>query len=100
MQYLPALPRSGAEMGFYATDAERTPIATVRLASDIPAAQRPHFEYRPADNPRFGLAIAKRDTPDPPMVAIGADVFDGRSGDLLVGKEDVSTFRSRWATYQ
>src|SRR3546814_15109507 len=59
MQYLSALPRSGAEMGFYATDAERTPIATVRLASDIPAAQRPHFAYRAADNPRFGLAIAK-----------------------------------------
>src|SRR3546814_6785237 len=76
MQYLSALPRSGAEMGFYATDAERTPIATVRLASDIPAAQRPHFEYRAADKPRFGLAIAQRERPDPPMVAIGASVCD------------------------
>ncbi|MCM8731054.1 peptidylprolyl isomerase [Hephaestia sp. GCM10023244] len=76
MGYLSALPRSNAEMGFYATDAERTPIATVRLASDIPAAERPHFEYRAADNPRFGLAIAKRERPDPPMVAIGASVCD------------------------
>ncbi|HVJ00454.1 MAG TPA: peptidylprolyl isomerase [Sphingomonas sp.] len=76
MQFLSALPRSGAEMGFYASEAERTPIVSVRLASDIPAAERPHFEYRAADNPRFAAALAKRERPDPPMVAIGASVCD------------------------
>src|SRR3546814_8243906 len=74
MQYLSALPRSGAEMGFYATDAERTPIATVRLARDIPAAQRPHIEYRAADNSRVGLATSKREPPAPPPLALGASV--------------------------
>src|SRR3546814_17779674 len=67
MQYLSELPRSGAEMGFYATDAERKPIATVRLASDIPAAQCPHFEYREADNTPFGLTIPTRERPTPPQ---------------------------------
>jgi cyclophilin family peptidyl-prolyl cis-trans isomerase len=76
MQYLSALPRSDAEMGVYATAGERTPIASVRLASDIPAADRPHFEYRAADNPRFAATIAKREHPEPPTVAIGADVCD------------------------
>jgi peptidylprolyl isomerase len=76
MRYLSSLPRSDAEMGVYATEAERMPIVSVRLASDIPAAERPHFEYRAADNPRFAALIAKRAHPEPPMVAIGASVCD------------------------
>ncbi len=76
MQYLSSLPRSDAEMGVYATEAERTPIVSVRLASDMPAAERPHFDYRAADNPRFAALIAKRAHPEPPMVAIGASVCD------------------------
>src|SRR3546814_11474781 len=58
MQYLSALPRSGAEMGFYATEAERTPIATVRLASDIPAAQR--TEERRVGKERVSTCRARR----------------------------------------
>jgi len=71
MQYLSALPRSDAAMGVYATEGERTPIASVRLASDMPAAERPHFQYRAADNPRFAAAVAKRETPDAPTVGLG-----------------------------
>lgn len=71
MQYLSALPRSEATMGMYATAAERTPILTVRLASDIPVGERPHFQYRAADNPRFAAAVAKRESPDAPMVGLG-----------------------------
>jgi peptidylprolyl isomerase len=76
MQYLSALPRSDAEMGMYATEAERMPIVSVRLASDIPAAERPHFDYRAVDNPRFAALIAAREHPAPPTVAIGANVCD------------------------
>ena len=71
MQYLSALPRSDAAMGFYATAAERTPIASVRLASDIPAAERPHLQYRRADNVRFAAAVAKKETPDAPTIGLG-----------------------------
>ena len=71
MGYLSGLPRSDAPMGVYATAAERLPILSVRLASDMPAAERPRFQYRSADNPRFAAAVAKRETPDAPTVGLG-----------------------------
>lgn len=76
MQYLSALPRSDAAMGFYATARERTPIVSVRLASEVPAATRPRFEYRAADNPRFAAMVRLKETPAAPMVATGASVCD------------------------
>ncbi len=71
MGYLSGLPRSDAPMGVYATPGERTGIVSVRLASDMPAAERPHFQYRAADNPRFAAAVARRENPDAPMVSLG-----------------------------
>ena len=76
MQYLSSLPRSDATMGFYATAGERTGIATVRLAADLPVADRPHYAYRAADNPRFAAAIARREHPEAPTIATGASVCD------------------------
>jgi cyclophilin family peptidyl-prolyl cis-trans isomerase len=76
MQYLAALTRSDAQMGFYATAGERTPIVSVRLASDIPAAERPHFEYRAADNPRFAAMIDLRLHPKGMVALGGIDVCD------------------------
>jgi len=71
MAYLSALPRSEAAMGVYATTAERTQIASVRLASDLPAAERPRYQYRAADNPRFAAMVRLRENPKPPTVALG-----------------------------
>ena len=76
MQYFSALPRSEAAMGMYANASERVPITSVRLASDMPAAMRPHFQYRAADNVRFAAAIRRKLSPDAPMVPIGAEVCD------------------------
>ncbi|MET0372627.1 MAG: peptidylprolyl isomerase [Rhizorhabdus sp.] len=77
MEHLSALPRSSAPLGVYATLLERMPILTVRLASEIPAAERPHFQYRAADNIRFAAAIARKETPAAPTVGLGgADVCD------------------------
>ena len=77
MAYLSGLPRSGAAMGMYATASERLPIVSVRLAIDLPAATRPHYEYRAADNIRFGAMIAAKVTPKPPTVGLGGiDVCD------------------------
>jgi peptidylprolyl isomerase len=39
-----ALPRGPAPMGFYADKAQYLPIASIRLASDVPAAERPSYE--------------------------------------------------------
>jgi cyclophilin family peptidyl-prolyl cis-trans isomerase len=77
MKWLSALPRSDAAMGVYATAAERTPIVSVRLAAEMPAAERPRFEYRRADNPRFAAQVARAENMPPPMVAAGgADVCE------------------------
>ena len=77
MPYLSGLARSGAAMGMYATAGERVPIVSVRLANDIPAAVRPRFEYRAADNPRFGAMIAAKVDPKPPTIGLGGlDVCD------------------------
>lgn len=45
MENLSALPRGTAEMGVYAKDQVPTPITAVRIAADMPAADRPRFEY-------------------------------------------------------
>ncbi|MEH3038335.1 MAG: peptidylprolyl isomerase [Sphingomonas adhaesiva] len=77
MAHLSALPRSDAPMGVYAEAAQRTPIVSVRLASDMPPAERPRFAYRAADNPRFEAAVRRRENPPPPMIGTGgADVCE------------------------
>lgn len=77
MQWLSALPRADTPLGMYATPAEELTISTVRLASDLPAAERPRYQYRRADNPRFASAIRRRENPEPPTVPLGgASVCD------------------------
>jgi peptidylprolyl isomerase len=77
MQHLSGLPRSEAAMGVYATPAERTAIASVRLASDLPAAERPRYFYRAAGNTRFEAMVRGRETPKPPTIGLGgASVCD------------------------
>ena len=44
MPLLAALPRGQGDLGFYATPAERIPIRSLRLALDLPPADRPSFE--------------------------------------------------------
>ena len=51
-------------------------IASVRLASDIPAAERPQFQYRAADNPRFAAYVRLREVAAAPTVPTGASVCD------------------------
>jgi peptidylprolyl isomerase len=44
MEVLTALPRGSGEFGMYEDKSLRVPILRARLASDMPAAERPHFE--------------------------------------------------------
>ena len=55
-----ALPRGTEALGFYKTEAERTPIARVRLAADLPAADRPRFEAMDTGSASFRALIAAR----------------------------------------
>ena len=82
--------RKPLDVGFTATEAgldvdirghgpaaEGVRAALVRLASDLPAAERPRFQYRAADNPRFETAVRRRENPPPPTVSLGgASVCD------------------------
>ncbi|RHW18614.1 peptidylprolyl isomerase [Sphingomonas gilva] len=77
MGHMASMPRSDAPMGVYADPGERTGITSVRLASDIPAAERPRYEYRATDNPRFAALIKLRENPAPPTIGTGgADVCE------------------------
>jgi peptidylprolyl isomerase len=53
MENLSALPRGTAEMGVYAKDQVPTPIVAVHVAADMPAAERPRFEYLRTGSPAF-----------------------------------------------
>ncbi len=44
MPLLAALPRGQGDLGFYANPAERIPIRSIRMALDLPPAERPSFE--------------------------------------------------------
>jgi peptidylprolyl isomerase len=55
-----ALPRGTEALGFYKTEAEKLPITSARLASDLPSAQRPRYEVMRTDTPNFAALIAAR----------------------------------------
>jgi peptidylprolyl isomerase len=61
MRWLSSLPRGTGQLGVYESEAERVPVLSVRLASQLPDDERPHFEYRATDNPRFAAWIANRE---------------------------------------
>ncbi|WP_431469071.1 peptidylprolyl isomerase [Sphingosinithalassobacter sp. LHW66-3] len=77
MEHLSSLPRGTGEMGVYRTEGERTPILSVRLASQLPADERPRFAYRTTDNPRFAAWVRSRESRTPPFFTVpagGADI--------------------------
>jgi peptidylprolyl isomerase len=79
MEHLSSLPRGKGELGFYAEDEadKRTPILTVRVASDIPEFPQPTFEYLSTDSESFArYAEARANRRDPFFIvpAGGADV--------------------------
>ncbi|GLQ97225.1 peptidylprolyl isomerase [Dyella mobilis] len=65
MPYLSGLPRGTGALGFYTAAAQRTPIISVRLAADIPPAQRESIQVLRTDSPTFAAIIeAKRNRHD------------------------------------
>ena len=57
---LSSLPRGPAPMGFYTDKSLPVPIASIRLASDIPPAERPSYEYLDTNSPSFARYIQVR----------------------------------------
>jgi peptidylprolyl isomerase len=60
MELLSALPRGPAPMGFYEKDAPRTAIKTVRVAADVPMAERVPLEVLRTDTATFAELVEAR----------------------------------------
>lgn len=60
MEHLSSLRRGTGDLGFYKTPAERTPIVRVRLATELPAGERPAFEVMATDSDSFAAYAAAR----------------------------------------
>ncbi|MBS0385366.1 MAG: peptidylprolyl isomerase [Proteobacteria bacterium] len=60
MDLLSGLKRGTGALGFYETPAERTPINSIRLASDVPEAQRVNLEALRTDSATFQAVIESR----------------------------------------
>ncbi|KUO55754.1 MAG: hypothetical protein APF82_09985 [Sphingomonadales bacterium BRH_c42] len=55
MEHLSSLPRGKGDLGFYADfeTHKRTPILSVRVASDLPSDERPQFQYLSTESESF-----------------------------------------------
>ncbi|HEV8544488.1 MAG TPA: peptidylprolyl isomerase [Verrucomicrobiae bacterium] len=60
MELLSSLPRGSGAMGFYEKAEQRAPIHSVRVAADIPAAQRTPIEVLRTDTPLFHDLVESR----------------------------------------
>jgi len=60
IELLSAVPRGPAPMGFYAKDEDRTPIKSIRLAADVPVAERTNLEVLRTDSATFQATTEAR----------------------------------------
>jgi peptidylprolyl isomerase len=60
MEILSTMPRGHGPMGFYEKPEERTPIGQVRLAADVPVAQRAQLEVLRTDTQTFTDLVESR----------------------------------------
>jgi peptidylprolyl isomerase len=60
MEWLSALPRGTGALGFYDKPEQRVPIKSIRLAADLPPAQRTPLEVLRTDTPLFQDLVESR----------------------------------------
>lgn len=60
MEKMSSLPRGTGNLGFYEQRSQDVPIASVRLASDLPAAKQPSFQYLDTNSPAFADYLRSR----------------------------------------
>lgn len=65
IEKLSSMPRGTGPLGFYEKPEQRTPITSIRLAADVPAADRSKLEVLRTDSPTFAaVAEARRNRHD------------------------------------
>lgn len=60
IDHLSSLPRGTADLGFYKDHGQDVPIASVRLASDMPAGERPAYQYMDTGSTTFARYLHVR----------------------------------------
>lgn len=60
MELLSSLPRGSGPLGFYEKPEQRVPIKSVRLASELPEAQRTELQVLRTDTPTFAAFVEAR----------------------------------------
>jgi peptidylprolyl isomerase len=60
IELMSSLPRGTEALGFYKSAAERTPILSVKLAADVPTAQRARLEALRTDSETFAKLLQNR----------------------------------------
>jgi peptidylprolyl isomerase len=60
IELLASLPRGPAPMGFYQQGSQRTPISNIRIAADVPPAERARLEVLRTDTPTFAAVTDAR----------------------------------------
>jgi peptidylprolyl isomerase len=60
MELLSTLPRGTGPLGFYTDPAQRLPIRALRVASDVPAAERTALQVLRTDTPLFAAVVEAR----------------------------------------
>src|SRR3546814_15589736 len=105
MELLSVLPRGTGPLGFYEDATQRVPIESIRLAADVPEAERPKLQVLRTDTALFDAVVEPRRNRRDGWYKRPAGHIDlcnitiPRSEERRVGKECVSTCRSRWSPY-
>jgi peptidylprolyl isomerase len=60
MELLSGLPRGTGDLGFYTSAQQSLPIKSIRIAADVPVAQRTNLEVMRTDTPAFAALIESR----------------------------------------
>ncbi|MGO9851151.1 MAG: peptidylprolyl isomerase, partial [Steroidobacteraceae bacterium] len=60
MELLSVMPRGSGALGFYESPTERTPLRSLRVAADIPEAERTSLEVLRTDTPTFAAYVEAR----------------------------------------
>ena len=76
MEHLSSLPRGTGDLGFYQDPGERVAITNVRLASDLPMAERPHYAYLSTAGTTWPRYVAARRNREPPFFEQPAGAAD------------------------
>jgi peptidylprolyl isomerase len=76
MELLSTLPRGSGDMGFYVASEPPVPIASMRVASDVPESERTPIEVLRTDSATFRSVLAQRRERREPWFKHNPDAID------------------------